>query len=38
MLDLLWCVPAMNFMQPYTLLAGEMAIQAVATSDELRPQ
>jgi hypothetical protein len=27
----------MNFMQPETLLAGDIAIQAVATSDELIP-
>ena len=27
-----------NFMQPETLLAGDIAIQAVATSEELSPQ
>ena len=37
-LDLLPWVPATNFMQPETLLAGDIAIQAVATSDELSPQ
>src|SRR3978361_2394823 len=32
------CVPAINFMQPETLFAGDIAIHAVATSEESRPQ